>query len=59
MQANPLGSSELQKHILTHVRLKAEEAAEAELFTEYGEDPDNMISDLQREAMISIKVAEA
>ena len=58
MQANPLGSSELQKHVLDHVRLKAEEAAEAELFTEYGSDPDNMVSDLQREAMISIKVAE-
>jgi len=58
MQANPLGSAELQKHILDHIRLKAEEATEAELFTEYGADPDGMISDLQREAMVSIKVAE-
>jgi len=58
MQANPLGSAELQKHILDHIRLKAEEATEAELFTEYGADPDGMISDLQREAMVSIRVAE-
>jgi hypothetical protein len=43
---------------MQHIRLKAEEATEAELFMEYGEDPDRMISDLQREAMISIKVAE-
>jgi len=58
LQANPLAASELQKHILQHIRLKAEEATEAELFMQYGEDPDRMISDLQREAMISIKVAE-
>ena len=30
----------LQKHILEHVRLKAEEATEAELFMAYGKDPD-------------------
>jgi hypothetical protein len=58
MQANPLGSAELQKHILDHIRLKAEEDTEAQLFTDYGTDPDNMISDLQREAMVSIRVAE-
>ncbi len=58
LQANPLAASELQKHILQHIRLKAEEATEAELYMEYGEDPDKMISELQREAMISIKVAE-
>lgn len=58
MQANPLAASELQKHILQHIRLKAEEATEAELFMQYGEDPDRMVSELQREAMISIKVAE-
>ena len=58
MQANPLAAAELQKHILQHIRLKAEEATEAELFMEYGEDPDRMVSELQREAMISIKVAE-
>ena len=58
MQANPLGASELQKHILQHIQLKAEEDTEAALFTDYGSDPDNMISDLQREAMVAIKVAE-
>jgi hypothetical protein len=58
MQANPLGSSELQKHVLQHVRLKAEEDTEASLFTDYGSDPDSMVSDLQREAMVAIKVAE-
>ena len=58
MQANPLGASELQKHILQHIQLKAEEDTEAALFTDYGSDPDSMISDLQREAMVAIKVAE-
>jgi hypothetical protein len=58
MQANPLGASELQKHILQHIQLKSEEDTEAALFTDYGSDPDKMISDLQREAMIAIKVAE-
>ena len=58
VQSNPLAASELQKHILQHIRLKAEEATEAELYMEYGEDPDNMISELQREAMVSIKIAE-
>jgi len=48
----------LQKHIFEHIRLKAEEATEAELFTQYGTDPDGIVSALQREAMIAIKVAE-
>jgi hypothetical protein len=58
IQANPLAAAELQKHILQHIRLKAEEDTEATLFEQYGNDPDNMISDLQREAMVSIKVSE-
>ena len=58
IQANPLGASELQKHIMQHIRLKAEEDTEATLFEQYGSDPDAIISDLQREAMIAIKVAE-
>jgi hypothetical protein len=48
----------LLKHILEHVQLKAEETVEAELFTQYGTDPDRMVSALQREAMIAIKVAQ-
>ena len=48
----------VQKHIFEHIRLKAEETTEAELFTQYGTDPDGLVSALQREAMIAIKVAE-
>lgn len=48
----------MQKHIFDHIRLKAEEATEAELFTQYGTDPDGIVSALQREAMIAIKTAE-
>jgi hypothetical protein len=43
---------------MEHVRLKAEEDAEAELFRQYGSDPDRMVSDMQREAMISLNVAQ-
>jgi len=46
------------KHVLDHVRLKAEETVEAELFTQYGTDPDQMVSALQREAMVALKVAQ-
>jgi len=59
IQANPLAAAELQKHILQHIRLKAEEDTEAELFEQYGLDPDRMVSDLQREALIAIKVSES
>jgi len=48
----------IQKHIFDHIRLKAEEAVEAELFTQYGVDPDGLVSALQREALVAIKVAE-
>jgi len=58
LQANPMSAMELQKHILSHVRLKAEENAEAELFMSYGTDPDRMVSDLQREAMVALRVAQ-
>jgi hypothetical protein len=43
---------------MEHVKLKAEEDAEAELFRQYGSDPDRMVSDMQREAMISLNVAQ-
>jgi hypothetical protein len=58
VQGNPLAAVELQKHIMDHVRLKAEEDAEVQLFTQYGNDPDRMVSDMQREAMISLNVAK-
>ena len=48
----------LQKHILEHISIQAEEAVEAELFKQYGTDPDSMISPLQREAMVALKVVE-
>jgi hypothetical protein len=58
IQAMPQAAMELQKHVLEHVRIKAEEDTEAELFLQYGMDPDNMISDIQREGMVAIKVAQ-
>lgn len=58
IQANPMAAVSLQKHILEHVKIKAEEDVEVELFKAYGMDPGSMISDLQREAMVAIKVAQ-
>ena len=57
LQANPIAAVELQKHILEHIRLKAEEDVEAELFKAYGTDPDKMVSAIQKEGMVAIKVA--
>lgn len=57
LQANPMSAVELQKHILDHVRLKAEEDVEAEIFKAYGVDPDRMVSAIQKEGMIAIKIA--
>jgi hypothetical protein len=57
LQANPLGAAELQKHILDHVRLKAEEDVEADLFKAYGVDPDRMVSAIQKEGMVAFKIA--
>jgi len=48
----------IQKHIFDHITKKAEEFVEAELFKQYGTDPDQLISPLQREAMVALKVAE-
>jgi hypothetical protein len=48
----------LQKHVFDHIRLKAEEAVEAELFQQYGTDPEKLVSALQREAMVALKVAQ-
>ena len=57
LQANPMSAAELQKHILDHVRLKAEEDVEADLFKSYGTDPDRMVSAIQKEGMVAIKIA--
>jgi hypothetical protein len=58
LQANPMSAAILQKHILQHIRIKAEEDVEAELFKAYGTDPDRMVSIIQKEGMIALKVAQ-
>ena len=57
LQANPIAAMSLQKHILEHIRLKAEEDVEADLFKMYGTDPDRLVSAIQKEGMVAIKVA--
>jgi len=56
--ANPLVAQILQQHILEHIRLKAEEFVEADIFRNYGTDPDRMVSTIQKEGMIALKVVE-
>lgn len=58
ISSSPAAAMSLQKHIFDHMRLKAEEFVEAELFRQYGTDPDKMVSALQREAMIALKIVE-
>jgi hypothetical protein len=58
MEANVLAAQLLQQHILEHVRIKAEEVVEADIFRNYGVDPDRMVSAIQKEGMIAIKVVE-
>jgi hypothetical protein len=58
LQSQPMAAMELQKHILDHIRLKAEEDVEAELFKEYGTDPDRMVSTIQKEGMVALRVAQ-
>ena len=57
LQSIPTAGMMLQKHVLDHIRLKAEEDVEAELFKMYGTDPDKLVSALQREGMVAMKVA--
>ena len=58
VSANPMIVQLLQQHILEHVKLKAEEAAESELFQAYGTDPDRMVSAIQKEGTIALKVIQ-
>ena len=58
VQANPIAAQMLQQHIYDHIRLKAEEEVEAELYKDYGVDPDNMVSAIQKEGMVALKIAE-
>jgi hypothetical protein len=48
---------ELQQHIFEHVRIKAEEDVEADIFKAYGTDPDRLVSPIQKEGMVAIKIA--
>jgi hypothetical protein len=58
MQGMPNVAVNIQKHIFEHIKLKAEEDVEAELFKQYGTDPENLVSALQREAMVAVKTAQ-
>ena len=58
LQSNPMSAMMLQRHVLDHVRLKAEEDVEAELFKLYGVDPDRMVSVIQKEGMVALKIAQ-
>ena len=55
LQSNPMAAVELQQHILEHLRIKAEEDVEADIFRMYGVDPDQMVSSIQKEGMVAIK----
>jgi len=58
LQANPMAAMTLQRHILDHVRIKAEEDVEADLFKAYGTDPDRMVSAIQKEGMVALRIAQ-
>jgi hypothetical protein len=58
MQGMPNVAVNIQKHIFEHIKLKSEEDVEAELFQQYGTDPEGLVSALQREAMIAVKTAQ-
>jgi hypothetical protein len=58
IQANPVAAQMIQQHILEHIKIQAEELVEAELYKEYGLDPDNMVSEIQKEGMVALKIAE-
>ena len=58
VQANPQAAILLQKHILHHIHMQAEEDVAAELYKQYGSDPDGIVSDIQREGMIAVAVAQ-
>ncbi len=58
IQGNPLAAMNLTKHILQHVRLKAEEQVEAQIFEQYGPENKEIVSDIQKEAMVAMLVAQ-
>jgi hypothetical protein len=58
VQGNPLAAAVLTKHILDHVRLKAEEQTEAQIFAAYGPEGMSIVSDIQKEAQVAMFVAQ-
>ena len=58
VQGNPLSAAILTKHILDHVRLKAEEQVEAQIFASYGPEGMSIVSDIQKEAQVAMFVAQ-
>jgi hypothetical protein len=58
IMGNPLAASNLTKHILDHVRLKAEEQVEAQIFETYGPENKGIVSDIQKEGMVAMLVAQ-
>lgn len=58
VQGNPISALALSKHILEHVRLKAEEQVEAQIFAEYGPENKDIVSDIQKEARVAMIVAQ-
>jgi hypothetical protein len=58
LQSMPQAAITLQKHVFEHIRLKAEEDAEAELFRQYGKDPERMVSAIQREGLVATLIAK-
>jgi hypothetical protein len=58
VQSLPLAAANLTKHILDHVRLKAEEQVEAQIFASYGPEGMSIVSDIQKEAQVAMFVAQ-
>jgi hypothetical protein len=58
VSANPLAATSLTKHILEHVRIKAEEQVEAQIFEAYGPENKDIVSDIQKEAQVALLVAQ-
>lgn len=58
IQINPLAGAILTKHILDHVRLKAEEQVEAQIFANYGPEGKGVVSDIQKEAQVAMFIAQ-
>lgn len=57
-QTSPSTMAIVQKHIMEHLRIKGEETVEAELFKQYGTDPESLVSPLQREGMVAMAIAK-